>query len=279
MAKGISLHIGLNEVDPAHYGGWSGPLAACEADAQDMQQLAGSYESSLLLTRKATRAAVKKGIEAAAATLRKGDIFFLTYSGHGGQVRDENNDEDDGEDETWCLYDGQLIDDELGLLWTKFAPGVRVLVLSDSCHSGTATRAHYDRLLATRAIEAPLTTTGASEAPRFRAMPREAALRTWRLNRDFYRRIQDEIPAKLPEIPATVRLISGCQDNQLSQDGTFNGLFTGTLLSVWSDGRFEGDYARFHKSIVRKMPPVQTPNHYVIGAHDAAYDAQTPFTV
>ena len=71
MAKGISLHIGLNEVDPAHYGGWSGPLTACEADAQDMQQLAGSYESSLLLTRKATRAAVKKGIEAAAATLRK----------------------------------------------------------------------------------------------------------------------------------------------------------------------------------------------------------------
>ena len=28
-AKGISLHIGLNAVNAADYGGWDGPLAAC----------------------------------------------------------------------------------------------------------------------------------------------------------------------------------------------------------------------------------------------------------
>jgi hypothetical protein len=33
-------------------------------------------------------------------------------------------------DETWCLYDGQLIDDELYLELGKFATGVRILVLS-----------------------------------------------------------------------------------------------------------------------------------------------------
>ena len=27
MAKGISLNIGLNSVDPNHYGGWNGQLA------------------------------------------------------------------------------------------------------------------------------------------------------------------------------------------------------------------------------------------------------------
>ena len=32
-ATGLSLHVGLNAVDPAHYAGWSGPLNACEADA------------------------------------------------------------------------------------------------------------------------------------------------------------------------------------------------------------------------------------------------------
>jgi len=36
MAKGIALHIGLNSVDPHKYEGWSGPLSACEADANDM---------------------------------------------------------------------------------------------------------------------------------------------------------------------------------------------------------------------------------------------------
>lgn len=28
--KGLSLHLGLNRVDPAHYGGWDGALTACE---------------------------------------------------------------------------------------------------------------------------------------------------------------------------------------------------------------------------------------------------------
>ena len=49
----------------------------------------------------------------AAKALKPGDLFFLTYSGHGGQVPDVTGDEDDKQDETWCLYDGQLIDDEL----------------------------------------------------------------------------------------------------------------------------------------------------------------------
>lgn len=39
MAQGISLHTGLNVVDPAHYDGWSGPLNACEADAYAMETI------------------------------------------------------------------------------------------------------------------------------------------------------------------------------------------------------------------------------------------------
>ena len=35
-ATALSLHLGLNAVDPVHYGGWSGELAACERDATDM---------------------------------------------------------------------------------------------------------------------------------------------------------------------------------------------------------------------------------------------------
>jgi len=98
MAKGIALHIGLNSVDPHKYEGWSGPLSACEADANDMADLARTqgFATAKLLTKKATRAAVLTGIADAAKKLKGGDIFFLTYSGHGGQAPDLNGDERDG---------------------------------------------------------------------------------------------------------------------------------------------------------------------------------------
>nr|WP_304521779.1 caspase family protein [Bacillus toyonensis] len=73
---------------------------------------------------------------------RKWRYFFVSYSGRGGQNR-KRNDETDGFDETRCLYDGQFTDDELYSLWHLFKEDVRIIVLSDSCHSGTVTRARF----------------------------------------------------------------------------------------------------------------------------------------
>lgn len=78
----------------------------------DLAQAEG-FSSSKLLTKNATRDAVLSGISNAAQALKSGDIFLHSYSGHGGQIPDLNGDEPDGQDETWCMYDGQLIDDEL----------------------------------------------------------------------------------------------------------------------------------------------------------------------
>jgi len=60
MTKGISLHIGLNYVDPNHYSGWDGKLAAAEYDANDMFLIAKSqgFQSSKLIRNEATRDAV-----------------------------------------------------------------------------------------------------------------------------------------------------------------------------------------------------------------------------
>ena len=115
MAKGMSLSIGLNAVDPKHYGDWSGELNACEADAAEMSALAKSqgFRPTVLLTRRATRARVQAELGKAARQLAAGDIFMLSYSGHGGQLPDLNRDEPDAQDETWCLFDGELVDDEL----------------------------------------------------------------------------------------------------------------------------------------------------------------------
>jgi hypothetical protein len=71
MAKGMALTIGLNAVDPKHYEGWSGKLNACEADANDMTDIARSRKFNVrtLLTKRATRAAVLGGIATAAKAL------------------------------------------------------------------------------------------------------------------------------------------------------------------------------------------------------------------
>jgi len=281
MAKGIALTIGLNAVDPRHYGGWDGKLNACEADANDMAEIARSQGFSVetLLTKAATRDAVRKGVLDAAAKAASGDIFMLSYSGHGGQLPDRNGDELDNEDETWCLYDGELLDDELYNLWGKFKSGVRILVFSDSCHSGTVVRM-AKAIAGIGGSFSLLPYMRESSGVAYRFMPPDVARTAYRRNKQFYNQLQDTVPKESDvDLKCSVRLISGCQDNQLSQDGTFNGLFTAKLLQVWNDGTFQGDYSQFHTDILRRMPPDQSPNHYVIGIADPAYDKQKPFSI
>ena len=278
MPKGAALTIGLNAVDPKHYGGWSGELNACEPDANDMSDIAksGGFSVTTLLTKAGTRSRVIKEITNAAKSLKTGDIFMLTYSGHGGQLPDLNGDEADGQDETWCLYDGELLDDEIYTLLGKFASGVRILVFSDSCHSGTVLKANfYPPAAPARAAD------GTSGEVRYRNMPTEVALRTYRDNKAFYDPILRD--PKLKESRAAVKasaiLLSGCQDNQLSQDGTFNGLFTGTMLRVWNGGKFKGNYRGFHKGIVNRMPPDQSSNFFRVGQLNSKFENQSPFKI
>jgi hypothetical protein len=285
-SRGLSLHIGLNSVDPAAYEGWAGPLTACEYDAEDMAALAKSvgYEPKMLLTKDATRKAVTSAIQAAAKKMKAGDIFLMTYSGHGGQVPDFSGDEameraDDFQDETLCLFDGQLIDDELYALWAGFPADSRVLVISDCCHSGSNIK---QRMIAdlVAVAETP------DQLPR--VMPLSVAARVARRKRDFYRNISQKASATwagpvtremaLP-VAASVRLISACQDNQVAMDGLTNGLFTGRLLEAWGEGAFQGDYRAFHRAILDRMPPDQTPNLYLAGLPSPAYDAQRPFDI
>ena len=74
-------------------------------------------------------------------------------------------------------------------------------------------------------------------------------------------------------------LISGCQDNQTSLDGNRNGLFTEKLKKTWNKAKFTGSYRTFRDTIVAKMPSDQTPNYYVVGTKNTAFEAQSPFTV
>ncbi len=275
MAKGFSLHIGLNRVDPNSYDNWSGELQGCENDANDMLAIAKAlgYESTeILLTDTATSDKVFKAVAMAARTLERGDIFLFTYSGHGGQIPDVSGDESDRLDETWCLYDRMVVDDELYGLWSLFKEGVRIFVISDSCHSGTVTRFR---------AEAPDVDDN-GQPIKYRIVPEDIQDSVYNANATLYDAIQ-WISGREVERPikASVILISGCQDNQLSADGFNNGRFTSALLAAWDGGNFQGGYESFWKTIASKMirTPSQSPNYYKVGTPDPAHEAMKPFVI
>ena len=284
---GYSLHVGLNVVDTSCYIPAPTVLAGCVNDANDMEALASGegFRTRKLLDAQATSTAVLSALDSLAHTAVDGDIAFISFSGHGGQIRDNTGDEDDGLDETWCLYDRQVLDDELYLKWSQFCAGVRIVVLSDSCHSGTVARS----ILAIATREALLRNPLGEEywptdvhvpklQPRMMA-PSVAAADSVR-RRELYDVAKSVAGStRSTDIAAELILISGCQDNQLSSDGDVNGLFTETLLRVWANASFSGDYRSFHSAIVRRMPMDQTPNFYTVGTVSAAFQAQRPFTL
>jgi hypothetical protein len=161
-----------------------------------------------------------------------------------------------------------------------------VIVLSDSCHSGTVTRARPQ------------------PGQRSKQMPPTVALRTYQAHKAFYDKLQLDVAKasdgrsidpdaalanahtvannRLTQITkkakAAVILISGCQDNQTSMDGDHNGAFTEQLLHVWNDGSYQGNYVKFHAAIKSRLPSSQTPNLFLLGA-TARFAKQQPFSV
>jgi len=275
---GLSLHIGLNHVNARQYEGWDDALIACEFDARDMSRIARvrGFTPSVLLTRRATSAAVTAAMHRAAAVLKRGDFFFVTYSGHGGQVPDTNGDElEDKYDETWLLYDREFVDDELYRLWGRFESGVRIFVLSDSCHSGTVVRNKRRAR-----IRASADTAGELAGRKIKALPLDNQEEIYRAHRQMYDKIQKANPmgSRAP-VGASVILISGCQDNQTSSDGDRNGLFTEKLLKVWDGGRFKGGYRKLKLAIGQLMPDDQTPNYMTVGLPNPEFEHQLPLTI
>ncbi|MFD3455820.1 caspase family protein [Streptomyces sp. NPDC058691] len=284
MAQSMSIHIGLNKVDPTKYGGWDGKLIACENDARDMEQLAkqaGFKDQTTLLTAEATVSNVNAELRKAARLLTSGDILLFTYSGHGGQVPDINGPEDEPDrlDETMCFFDREYIDDELYKELEAFAEGVRILAFLDSCHSGTGLRVR--QLLTPEAMEEQFQTTDPTQIETTsRLMPLDKQDELYQRDKDFFDAIQRDLDARdSRELGASALLISACQDNQLAADGLRNGLFTGTLLQVWNGGKFPGGYRAFHREILRQMPANQSPNFFVTGRPSNRFLRQRPFTI
>jgi hypothetical protein len=154
----------------------------------------------------ATRAGVLAAFEQFVREVAPGDLAYVHYSGHGSQVRDLSGDEVDGLDETLVPHDGRtaqvpdITDDELDGIVAKFRAS-SVLIVLDSCHSGTATRAFEIRT---------------------RSLPRDT-------REDLYRQSATAIGTRaiVPRMESKHVVMSGAAADQSALDGPVDGEYRG----------------------------------------------------
>ncbi|KAH8844212.1 hypothetical protein MCOR02_009009 [Pyricularia oryzae] len=147
--KRKALMIGIN------YFGQRGQLRGCINDVRNMSTyLIENYgykrEDMVLLTddqqnpmSQPTKQNLLRAMHWLVKDARPNDSLFFHYSGHGGQTKDLDGDEEDGYDEVIYPVDfrqtGHITDDEMHrIMVMPLQPGVRLTAIFDSCHSGTA---------------------------------------------------------------------------------------------------------------------------------------------
>ena len=237
MRKKYALCVGIND-----YPGSVNDLHGCVNDAQDWSALLEreGYTVIQLLDGQATKQAVVNSLNHLVEQAGWADRIVFTYSGHGTWIPDTNGDEADGRDEAMCMYDfnagGLLVDDDLANIFANLKVGSRALVLSDSCHSGTITRALNLSPYGTRFIS-PATFTDIS--------PETAAA------------VEQKV-AGAPRKAAS--LISGCGDTEYSYDASFdgrpNGAFTALAIKAYAPGMTLGQW---YNAIKTYLPNTQYP--------------------
>jgi hypothetical protein len=255
-----ALCIGIND-----YPGTDSDLAGCVNDANDWAAVLKKrgFTVSLLLNRKATGAAIRKAIKSLLSKSKKNDLALVQYSGHGSFVPDTDGDEPDGTDECLCPHDirtkGPITDDELFGIFSARPAGVRAVMVSDSCHSGTVARF------------APISTPPSAPAA-------AAHRRTVRflppgvyLSRRQAARLGERRAARASSPPGRYAclLLAGCQDTEYSYDAYFggraNGAFTYVALRALAKLKAAATYRDWYSSIRKALPSrqhPQTPNLY-----------------
>ncbi len=250
----IVVAVALNEVNPAAYGGWYGRLRQCHNDIDRwimFLKKAGVEDFIILKDQQATIANFETAVLRAAQQLRAGDLFTLVFSGHGGQHL-ANNFDVEYLDETWCLYDGEYLDNLLLQLLGKFRPKVRVVIVSDSCHSGGMDKSQP---------EMPSVSKG---------KPNEFT--SMRLYADAYRNNH-----AADNIHASVKLLSACTKNQLSYETPRGGAFTDAAMATLQRNNII-TYAGFMAQIT-KLLSNQTPTLIEYGTRLKYFDKEPVFFV
>lgn len=261
MAIGMSFHFGVNrpggdccKLDTLRYAENAARLMSTIGTVRGFQSV------RLYTGMEATASAVQLCLEQAAARLQRNDLLFLSFSGHGCSIADDNPpEEDDGRDETWCMADRMLRDDELAAGWRLFREGVRIVVVSESCFAEGSV---------ITPIGSPLGTL---------ALPRVAGFEAAALDPESVAAAASTPCVTDPPlddgIKASVLLLAGTAEGIPGEDGRFSA----ALMDAWAGGTFEGNYCQLYREIRARLGVLQTPRVLMKGrtrpsfAHEQAF--------
>jgi hypothetical protein len=270
MRRGISIHIGVN--DPASPGECQ--LSQSEASAWKMAELAyqaGYGAIHLLRGADATRRAVTSLLAAAARALEPRQTLFVSFSGHGSRVPDADYDERDGWDETWCLHDADLVDDELMGIWRMAAAGTRVLLVTESCFGG-GMRHYGDDVLAQYPGPSPT-----PDGPVYRsAVPATRGVKQHAPPTTTSSSCISRVPSHDDGIRASVLMMAGAAEGHKAREG----LYLNHLLELWKGGAFRDSFCALHRRLcesVRHDNPAQEPQIMMLGTPDPDFPLEMAF--
>lgn len=172
---------------------------------------------------------------------------------HNSWVPDEGTDEMDGRDEAWCPYDmetnGLILDDDLFSIFERRKPGAKIVMISDSCHSGTVAR-----LAGTFGGERRARFIPPFHLKQFRQISgrRKAAIE---LLAGTKSKAKFEMPGVL--------LLSGCKDSEYSYDAVFgnrpNGAFTAIARQILAKLPARATYAEWMVAVRKQLPSHSYP--------------------
>ena len=262
-----ALLVGINEYHPDSN---VGSLRGCVNDIQDFSVfLEKSYPTlqpviTKLFNEQATYQNVIDNFESKLIHAPKaGDTVIFNYSGHGSQLNSADDflkyDAKDL-DQTMVCYDSRLddgfdiADKELAAMISSIKEGVTVIVILDSCHSGTATRSveHY--------------TLGKSRFTSGHNRSRELST--------YYNGFYTRMRAETGNITIPKRehiLLAACDREEVAwETPNHRGAFSSSLLSVLKKDNYIS-YADLFiqlRSYIKKYSSRQTPQFEPIGYFD-----------
>jgi hypothetical protein len=203
---GRALLIGINSYLSPQIRSLQGAVNDVETLAQILSTRFGFPKSQIkiLVDKEATREAILSSLQSFVGQAGTRDMLYIHFSGHGSQVKDFDGDEPDGMDETIIPYDGRtdgirdITDDEIGEILGRLK-NPNLLIVFDSCHSGTATR---------------------SAGITVRSIPPDSRL-------DIYQKAAVRKRSAVPLNSANYVLLTGAASNQRALDGSIDGRYYG----------------------------------------------------
>ncbi|HLK06591.1 MAG TPA: caspase family protein [Candidatus Angelobacter sp.] len=264
MANGYSLHIGLPRVSP-DLPEAAEPLAGAENDANEMETIAQQqgFQAKKMIAEEATADNILTYIREKTAILQPGDIFLVTFSGHGR----EGNGLRSKKANAWLAYDRMVDRTELHSVFGLFKKGVRIVGISDCCFSQNILPPLLKQI---RFLQEEVGLSVVNKLVPATALD---------VRSNSTKKNSTTKPGDNRKLHATAIIFSSSRANALSIFLTKHGLFTQKLLAVWDNGAFAGSYHDFFLAIRYAMIRIQAPTYEVRGPRDPKFEKERPFTI